>query len=464
MKRKNKDTINKKENNINKKRKQKYQELIQNKKVQVVGMLVVICSVSLNLASTKSNQLNLIPSNINPIVSMEKLKAPEQNLNEVQLDEHGQNLDNEPEFQLDTKDNLTLYALSACLMDASNGRVLYGKDEFKELPMASTTKIMTLLMVLENANLDEIVTVSTNAAKQPDVQLNIRSGEKYCLRDLLYSLMLESHNDTAVAIAEHVGGSVELFCDMMTTKAIELGALNTSFKTPNGLDEEGHYTTARDLSLIASYAVKNPEFCKIVKTQTYQFNEVSGKRSFSVNNKDRFLYMMDGAIGIKTGFTGKAGYCFVGAIKLNGKVFVSTVLGAGWPPHKEYKWSDTKKLMKYGLSNYEPVYLLDHIVEGEADKLPEQIAVLDGKVKGVKIQMQEDISKEKMLLSNTEKVTTSLMLEGYIEAPLVAGTTVGMMNYYINHKLFQSIPIITCEEVEKVDFGYVLEKVFDVFL
>jgi D-alanyl-D-alanine carboxypeptidase (penicillin-binding protein 5/6) len=394
---------------------------------------------------------------------MEKLKAPEQDLNEVQLDEHDQILENEPEFELDTKDNLTLYALSACLMDASNGRVLYGKDEFKELPMASTTKIMTLLVVLENANLDDIVTVSANAAKQPDVQLNIRSGEKYYLRDLLYSLMLESHNDTAVAIAEHVGGSVELFCDKMTTKAIELGALNTSFKTPNGLDEDGHYTTARDLSLIASYAVKNQEFCKIVKTQTYQFNEISGKRSFSVNNKDRFLYMMDGAIGIKTGFTGKAGYCFVGAIKLNGKVFVSTVLGAGWPPHKEYKWSDTKKLMKYGLSNYEMGYLFDHMGKAEADNLPETIAVSEGKAKEVKIQLQLDTSKEKLLLADTEKVSTSLWLNDYIEAPLSAGTTVGMMNYYINHTLFQSIPIITCEEVEEVDFGFIFHKVLEVW-
>lgn len=233
--------------------------------------------------------------------------------------------------------SLTLNALSACLMDASNGRILYGKDEEREMPMASTTKIMTLLVVLEQANLQDVVTVSSNAARQPDVQLNICTGEQYILRDLLYSLMLESHNDSAVAIAEHVGGSVEGFCNMMTQKAQEIGAYHTQFKTPNGLDAEGHYTTARDLSLIASYAIQKKEFCDIIQTQTHQFDSVDKKRCFHVNNKNRFLYMMDGAIGVKTGFTGKAGYCFVGAIRINDKTFVSTVLGSGWPPHKEYK-------------------------------------------------------------------------------------------------------------------------------
>lgn len=429
---------------------QKRQNFILNKNVQMIGLILVICCVSLSLFHTKESQLNLLLGN--------KL------LTEInQITENLPKNEEVPDIEENTKDELTLYALSACLMDASNGRVLYHKDGYQEMPMASTTKIMTLLIVLENANLDDVVTVSANAAKQPDVQLNIRTGEKYVLRDLLYSLMLESHNDTAVAIAEHVGGSVEAFCNIMTEKAIELGAKDTSFKTPNGLDEEGHYTTARDLSLIASYAIKNKEFCKIVKTQTYQFDEVSRKRSFTVNNKDRFLYMMDGAIGIKTGYTGKAGYCFVGALRLNGKTLVSTVLGSGWPPHKEYKWSDTKKLMRYGLANYEYDYLFHHMKKDDLVPLPESIRVFEGKANEVKIQLQEDISNVKMLLSPYEIVYTELMMNPYIEAPVKAATKVGVMNYYINHDLYQSVPIITKEAVDEVDFQFYFRKVLEIW-
>jgi D-alanyl-D-alanine carboxypeptidase (penicillin-binding protein 5/6) len=438
---------------------QKRQELIQNKKIQILGLIIVICCIGYSLALSKGELLSSILVNHGLISSTDKKNVP-MNPEELLPNEDQE----EPEVETDTNDDLTLYALSACLMDASNGRVLYDKDAYKEMPMASTTKIMTLLVTLENANLDDIVTVTANAAKQPDVQLNIKPGEKYVLRDLLYSLMLESHNDAAVAIAEHVGGSVEAFCDMMTAKAVEIGANNTSFKTPNGLDEVGHYTTARDLSLIASYAIRNKDFCRIVKTQTYQFNEVSGKRSFSVNNRDRFLYMMEGAIGIKTGYTGKAGYCFVGAIKIDGKTFVSTVLGSGWPPHKEYKWSDTKKLMKYGLTSFEFDYLFDHMQQDAIVHLPDKIAVLNGKANEVAVTLQEDISQEKMLLSGSEKVSTSLMLNDYIEAPIGAATIVGTMNYYINNNLYRSIPIITKEEVDEVDFGFFFQKVLDVFL
>ncbi|WP_198301320.1 D-alanyl-D-alanine carboxypeptidase family protein [Lachnoclostridium phytofermentans] len=361
---------------------------------------------------------------------------------------------------VDNSTNLQLNALSACLMDASNGRVLYGKDAYKEMPMASTTKIMTLLVVLEKANLDDVVTVTSNAAKQPDVQLNIQTGEQYILRDLLYSLMLESHNDTAVAIAEHVGGSVEGFCNMMTEKAKELGANHTSFKTPNGLDADGHYTTARDLSLIASYAIKNPEFCKIVGTATYQFNEVNHKRSFNVNNRDRFLYMMKGAIGIKTGFTGKAGYCFVGAVNIDGKTLVSTVLGSGWPPHKTYKWADTTKLMEYGLNNFNVYSLYEKLTPGsECVKVPEVISVHNGKINSVKLISTDELLSEKLLLREGEEVSIKINLLDHITAPTKAGVKVGDICYYINQNLFRKVPITTAEATEKIDLPYMIREI-----
>lgn len=187
-----------------------------------------------------------------------------------------------------------LNARYALLMDATNRRVLFEKDGYEKVAMASTTKIMTLLVTLENANLDDIVTVSEYAASMPDVQLNMKKDEQYRLGDLVYSLMLESHNDTAVAIAEHVGGSVEGFAAMMNEKAKELGAYDTNFVTPNGLDAEKHYTTAYDLALISSYAIENETFLQIVQTPSYTFHEQTTGKSFTVNNKDRFLTSYEG--------------------------------------------------------------------------------------------------------------------------------------------------------------------------
>lgn len=186
-----------------------------------------------------------------------------------------------------------LYAESAVLMDADTGRVLYGKEEQKIRPMASTTKVMTCILALENAEKTEIVEVSAKAAAQPDVQLHMQEGEQYYLKDLLYSLMLKSHNDTAVAIAEHVGGSVEKFAAMMNEKAIKIGCTQTHFVTPNGLDakdDEGiHATTARDLALIMRYAIQNPDFLAIAQTTDYNFSDLSEKRTFVLHNTNALL-------------------------------------------------------------------------------------------------------------------------------------------------------------------------------
>ena len=163
----------------------------------------------------------------------------------------------------------SLYAKAYCVMDKDSGRLLLSKNENEKMPMASTTKIMTCILALESGRLDELVPVSVYAASMPDVQLNIREGEKYRLRDLLYSLMVESHNDTAVAIAEHLGGSVEGFAELMNKKAEEIGCVSTHFVTPNGLDDPEHYTTAKELCMIAAYAIQNKEFQKVIRTMKY---------------------------------------------------------------------------------------------------------------------------------------------------------------------------------------------------
>lgn len=353
---------------------------------------------------------------------------------------------------------LSLYARSALLLDASNNRVLYEENGYQVMAMASTTKIMTCILAIESGRLEETVEVSKNAQRMPKVHLGMRAGETYKLKDLLYSLMLESHNDTAVAIAEHLGGSVEGFADMMNAKAEELGCKDTCFITPNGLDakKDGktHSTTARDLAVIAAYAIKNPAFLEVIGTRSYAFSELSGKRNFQVSNKNRFLDMMEGAIGIKTGFTCDAGYCFVGALQRDGKTFVSVVLGAGWPPNKTWKWHDTKLLMKFGLKNFELKNIYEKTVYGK-------MAVLNGVEEQVEIGAeQKDIS---LLLSSYDQVEMKQTFPENLEAPVEKGTVIGYETYYVNGQKWTEIPIVTKGSTEAFTWQYCLDKILRLF-
>ncbi|MGN0155284.1 MAG: D-alanyl-D-alanine carboxypeptidase family protein [Lachnospiraceae bacterium] len=352
----------------------------------------------------------------------------------------------------DTEGISKLYARYALLMDASNRRVLFEKSGYEQVPMASTTKIMTLLVTLENANLDDIVSVSEYAASMPDVQLNMKTGEQYRLGDLVYSLMLESHNDSAVAIAEHVGGSVEGFAAMMNEKAKELGAYHTNFVTPNGLDAENHYSTAYDLALIASYAIKNEEFLHIIQTPSYTFHEQTTGKSFTVNNKDRFLTSYEGAIGIKTGFTGNAGYCFVGAVNKDNKCFVSVVLACGWPPNKTYKWKDTTNLMDYGMKEYNQKEIL------ASDTTFQQIPVTDS-IEGGSITPYTKDSVS-LLLRDDEIVGFDVKLPSCIEAPVKKDATIGELTITVNDEVYKVVPLYSKEERRKITYGYVMGQIF----
>lgn len=358
------------------------------------------------------------------------------------------------EEDANNKETINLHARSAALIDGKSGRVLYEKNGDKIVPMASTTKIMTCIVTLENSNLDDIVTISRYASTMPDVQLNVRSGEQYKLKDLLYSLMLESHNDVAVAIAEHVGGSVEGFAAMMNAKAKDLGCVNTNFVTPNGLDADQHYTTAVELARITSYAIKNKEFIEITNTPAWQFKDVSENRSFSVTNKDRFLTMYDGAIGVKTGFTSKAGYCFVGAVEKDGKTFITSVLGSGWPPNRNFKWSDTKKLMDYGVSNFDYKTILNDI-----DKL-KTILVKNGVEKTVSTYVEGQLD---MLVKDDDEIKLTYSLPELLVAPVHKGNTIGYLNVLINDAEVYKVPIKISETVNKIDFNYCIDYMLDRF-
>lgn len=353
----------------------------------------------------------------------------------------------------DTTPDLT--ALAAALIDGNTGRILYEKNGYERKPMASTTKIMTCIIALENGNLDDVVTVSDYAVSMPKVHLGMKSGQQFYLRDLLYSLMLESHNDTAVAIAEHISGSVEEFAEFMNERAKQLGAYDTHFVTPNGLDDEEHYTTATDLGLIGAYAVKNDEFIDIINTSSYSFSTVDGQYSYSVSNKNSFLTMMDGAIGIKTGFTNGAGYCFVGAVKTEATTFVSVVLGSGWPPNKTYKWSDTRKLMNYGIENFK----LTNVFEGISEL--KQIEVEDGieDVTGTYVEGNLSIIK-----SEEESIEYEMEIPEQISAPVHKGDIVGVYKVLVNGTQVGAFPIKASDEIEKITIKYCFDKLMSYFL
>ena len=355
-----------------------------------------------------------------------------------------------------------LHAQSAVLMDADSGRVLYGKEENQIRPMASTTKIMTCILALEEMEKNQMVTISDYAAEQPKVHLGVQSQERYYLKDLLYSLMLESHNDSAVAIAEGIAGSVESFADRMNRKAKELGCNHTYFVTPNGLDdsdEEGtHSTTARDLAMIMRYCMmQSPmkeEFLEITQTRSYQFTDVDGKRNFTCTNHNAFLDMMEGALTGKTGFTADAGYCYVGGLRQNGKTFIVALLACGWPNHKSYKWEDTRALMEYGLNEYEyrnvwqEVSIPDvFVTNGVRKQSPfESNIQIEAHVDG-----KEDIP---VLLLDDEQVKVQTEVESSVEAPVVKGETLGIVRYILEGEEIASYDVIADESIEKRTFKW----------
>lgn len=367
----------------------------------------------------------------------------------------------------------SLYAQAAVLMDADSGRVLFNKNGEEVLANASTTKILTCILALELGNLDDIVTASESAAVQPRVHLGMKAGEKFVLRDLLYSLMLESHNDSAVAIAEHVAGATDEFAKKMNQKAKEIGCRNTYFITPNGLDavdENGsHSTTATDLAKIMSYCVMESEqkdmFITITGTPNYSFSNADGTRNFSCSNHNSFLTMMEGAFSGKTGFTGKAGYCYVGALERDGRTFIVALLACGWPNNKNYKWSDTKKLMEYGVENFsyrsvdEKIELPRIPVE---NGVPSSDSIFDKAYTSLEVDYgtENDFS---FLLRDDEKIEIKTTYEDKLTAPLKMGEGVGKISYYLDGNVLKEFPIIVAGHVEERSIVWVFEKIVEMY-
>lgn len=271
-------------------------------------------------------------------------------------------------------------AAAAVVLEAQTGRVLYAVNETQTLPMASTTKIMTALVALENADLSDIVTTGDNAYGVPGTSIYLQKGEQLTLEQMLYGLMLASGNDAAVAIAEHVGGSVSGFCDMMNARARQIGCENTHFVTPHGLPAQQHYTTAYDLALIAREAMKNADFRRIVSTQHATIPWHGHDYDRVLTNKNRLLSAYPGALGIKTGYTRAAGRCLAFAAERDGMTLIGTVLACpDW-------FTQAAALLDQTFDRYE---MYQAMAENETVA---QLPVLDGVIDWVGVTLRQPLS------------------------------------------------------------------------
>ena len=328
---------------------------------------------------------------------------------------------------------------------------------------------MTCIIALEYGNLSDTVTASQNAAAQPKVHLGVYKGQTFRLEDLLYSLMLESHNDAAVMIAEHVGGSVEGFAALMNQKARDIGCTSSHFITPNGLDAssaetgEVHSTTAKDLAAILRYCIlqspKREEFLEITRTPSHSFSNIEGTRSFSCINHNALLTSMEGAISGKTGFTGGAGYCYVGAVEKDGKTFIAALLGCGWPPHKTYKWQDIRKLIDYGKNNYDYCEIL------KKDLTFANIPVRNGiqSETGLEVVYPQEQSL-KILMRKDEPVRMVKKTAKELTAPVEAGQEAGQVDYYVGDELVASYPVRTVKSVGVWNLDFCAKTLLKCFL
>lgn len=334
-------------------------------------------------------------------------------------------------------------AKASVLIESKTGTVLLRENENQAMPMASTTKVMTALMVVESGKLDEVVTVSRNAFGVPGTSIYLSQGERITLRNLLYGLMLASGNDAAVAIAEHLGGSVEAFCKSMTQRARELGCEKTVFVNPNGLPAMGHQTTAYELALIAREAMKHEEFRTVVSTQRAAIPWEGRGYDRILNNKNRLLREYEGATGIKTGYTKAAGRCLVFGAKREGLEVIGVVLNCGdW-------FEEAKRIMDKGFASYEAFIAFD---QGE---IVRALPVQGGQQDTVAIYAQGGLSAP---VRKGQRADLEIQLPDSLTAGMPPGTPVGEARLVLGQKVIAKAPLVVGELVGRHDFGFVLDR------
>jgi len=330
------------------------------------------------------------------------------------------------------------------VMDSQSGRILFERNSRNVVPMASTTKIMTAIIAIENCNLNDIVTVSKRASSIHGSTVGLKYGQKITMEELLYGLMLRSGNDCAIAIAEHISGSVEKFAELMNSKAFDIGAFNTHFSTPHGLDSDGHFTTAYDLALITRYAFNSPVFSRIVGSKEVTIKGYNGEKTF--RNTNKLLWMMDGADGVKTGFTGKAGKCLVSSTTRDDRRIICVTLDS------HDRWNDSKNLIEYGFKKYN-----NNLIIQSSDFIC-NIPVTNGKKTYIKAGFENSFT---IPLSDEEKnnIIYKKHIPPSIEAPIYKNQQIGKLVLYHNNKEILSIPYKAMEDVEPSEIKGFIDRI-----
>jgi len=324
-------------------------------------------------------------------------------------------------------------AMAAVVIEESTGRVLYSKNPTDRRSIASTTKIMTAIIALENGKLDDEITVSKRAASTGGSVLGLRTGQKYTMKDMLYALLLISANDAAVAIAEHIGGTVEGFAEMMNKKAKELGATNSRFVSPHGLDTDNQYSTAYDVAIITRYALKNKVFSEIVATSTFQIP------GHSLYNTNELLGAYPGLDGVKTGYTSKAGRCLVTTAKRDGMRLITVVLGS---PTRTARAKASRDLLDYAFENYKMYRLL------EKGKIYARVPVKRGIVKEAELKTAQTVEIP-LSIAEAEALEVKEYIPDTLDAPVYAGTETGLIEFSINGEIVGQSMLTTCRDIRK---------------
>ena len=320
-------------------------------------------------------------------------------------------------------------AKKAILVDATTGRVLYEKDADSRSLIASTTKIMTALLVCEQCNVLDRMRVPKEAVGIEGSSMYLKEGEILTLQELLYGLMLHSGNDAAVALAIYCGGTVEGFAELMNDKAHLLGMTGSHFENPNGLDSPGHYSTAKDLAILASYAMKNPIFAKTVSTKTVTVG------SRSMRNHNKLLWQVEGADGVKTGYTKAAGRILVSSATRQGRRLVAVTIDDG------NDWADHAELLNDGFTRYQV-----HEIVNEGQCLG-SVEVLGGQKKRVNVLAAEDFF---YALTEDEKPHIILSGPGFAYAPVAEGQEGGFAYVCIGDTAVGRIPVVYEKTVEQL--------------
>ena len=352
---------------------------------------------------------------------------------------------------------LNINARSCVVLDRISKNVLYGKNEFNKVKMASTTKIMTATIIIENCNLNETIEVSKKAAGTRGSRLGLKTGDKITIRDLLYGLMLCSGNDAAVALAESCSGTIKEFSNLMNHKAKELGLNNSYFESPHGLDSDNHYTTAYELALLSDYALKNKTFFNIVGTKNYTVT-INGYTK-TLSNTNELLGNLLGVYGIKTGFTNGANRCLVTACKRDQMDIICVVLGCDT---KKFRTQDSIKLIEYTLKNFEYINISEKINEQfEKWKLEniDNFNIYKGTTNNLELKLS-DLQNPIIPIKKDEKTLLDITISSnnHLIAPLDNNTVIGKITVTVNNNEVISLDILIDNSIKKKNFlNYILE-------